>query len=280
MIGKIEEIIDNSVTIKLDIDINEQPNLVNLHVVFEDDKKKEKKNVSSKTSKKQTKKNKRQKKHVKIRYGRIALAILILLGIGFILYHTLDLSIRNIYVKNNHVLTDQQVIERAQLQDYPSTVEELSFFIESRLEDDIMIKSADVKKNGLFSVTITVEENRPLFYDINKNKVILLDGQTTDGNYVVPTLINYTPDKLYKKLQKKLAELDTEILIRISEIEYNPNEVDQSRFLLSMTDGNYVYLSLNQFQKINSYLDIMKTFQNKKGILYLDSGEYFRILEN
>ena len=143
-----------------------------------------------------------------------------------------------------------------------------------------MIKSADVKKNGLFSVTITVEENRPLFYDINKNKVILLDGQTTDGNYVVPTLINYTPDKLYKKLQKKLAELDTEILSRISEIEYNPNEVDQSRFLLSMTDGNYVYLSLNQFQKINSYLDIMKTFQNKKGILYLDSGEYFRILEN
>ena len=110
-------------------------------------KKKEKKNVSSKPSKKQTKKNKRQKKHVKIRYGRIALAILILLGIGFILYHTLDLSIRNIYVKNNHVLTDQQVIERAQLQDYPSTVEELSFFIESRLEDDIMIKSADVKKN-------------------------------------------------------------------------------------------------------------------------------------
>lgn len=36
MIGKIEEIIDNSVIIKLDININEQPNLVNLHVVFED----------------------------------------------------------------------------------------------------------------------------------------------------------------------------------------------------------------------------------------------------
>ena len=36
MIGRIEEIVDNSVTIKLDIDINEQPSLVNLHVVFED----------------------------------------------------------------------------------------------------------------------------------------------------------------------------------------------------------------------------------------------------
>lgn len=37
MLGKIEEIIDNSVTIKLDININEQPNLVNLHIIFEDD---------------------------------------------------------------------------------------------------------------------------------------------------------------------------------------------------------------------------------------------------
>ena len=37
MLGKIEEIVDNSVRIKLDIDITEQPNLVNLHIIFEDD---------------------------------------------------------------------------------------------------------------------------------------------------------------------------------------------------------------------------------------------------
>ena len=36
MLGKIDEIIDNSVIVNLDIDITEQPNLVNLHVVFED----------------------------------------------------------------------------------------------------------------------------------------------------------------------------------------------------------------------------------------------------
>ena len=36
MLGTIEEIVDNSVTIKLSIDISEQPNLVNLHVVFDD----------------------------------------------------------------------------------------------------------------------------------------------------------------------------------------------------------------------------------------------------
>ena len=36
MLGRIEEIIDNTVVINLSIDINEQPNLVNLHVIFED----------------------------------------------------------------------------------------------------------------------------------------------------------------------------------------------------------------------------------------------------
>lgn len=42
MLGRIDEIIDNTVTIKLAIDINEQPSLVNLHVVFEDDNNKKK----------------------------------------------------------------------------------------------------------------------------------------------------------------------------------------------------------------------------------------------
>ncbi|MBQ6538884.1 MAG: ATP-binding protein [Bacilli bacterium] len=37
MLGSIKEIIDNSVIIKLDIDISNQPNLVNLHVVFENE---------------------------------------------------------------------------------------------------------------------------------------------------------------------------------------------------------------------------------------------------
>lgn len=39
MLGNILEIGDNSVVVELAIDINEQPNLVNLHVVFEDNNK-------------------------------------------------------------------------------------------------------------------------------------------------------------------------------------------------------------------------------------------------
>ena len=36
VLGKIDEILDNQVKVKLDIDITEQPNLVGLHVIFDD----------------------------------------------------------------------------------------------------------------------------------------------------------------------------------------------------------------------------------------------------
>ena len=78
---------------------------------------------------------------------------------------------------------------------------------------------------------------------------------------------------------KKIPE---NIKQKISEIKYDPNEKDEERFLLSMNDGNYVYLSLYKFDRIHKYLDIMleinKKFNNQKGILYLDSGDYFKVI--
>ncbi|MBS7021099.1 MAG: hypothetical protein KH135_04455, partial [Firmicutes bacterium] len=73
--------------------------------------------------------------------------------------------------------------------------------------------------------------------------------------------------------------IDTGIIRRISEMKYDPNEVDPNRFLFTMDDGNYVYLTVNKLNNLNSYLTIMEKFEGKKGILYLDSGEYFKVLE-
>ena len=64
---------------------------------------------------------------------------------------------------------------------------------------------------------------------------------------------------------------------RISEIEYRPNDVDTKRFYLLMDDGNIVYLTLDDFLKINSYIETIKTLDGNKGTLYLDSGNYFEV---
>ena len=47
-----------------------------------------------------------------------------------------------------------------------------------------------------------------------------------------------------------------------------------------MNDGNLVYINLKKMESLNNYVSIIKNFENKKGILRLDSGEYFTILED
>ena len=38
--------------------------------------------------------------------------------------------------------------------------------------------------------------------------------------------------------------------LNISEIKYDPNSVDVERFLFTMTDGNYVYITLERFEVV------------------------------
>jgi hypothetical protein len=77
-----------------------------------------------------------------------------------------------------------------------------------------------------------------------------------------------------------MALVNKDILTKISEITYFPDSVDDERFYLLMTDGNYVYLTLKKFYLINDYNSYVKEFGTKKGVLYLNSGGYFKIIEN
>lgn len=235
--------------------------------------------MASKKKKQLKKAPVKKKKKRKILYGRIFLAI-ILLGLliyGVILF--LPEKIKSITVEGNEYLTTQEVIEIAHLENYPSTYTNYTYRIKKQLEKNQMIRNATVRKVWFFKVNIKVEENRPIFYDATKKKTVLEDGSTTKEEFEVPTLINYTPDKIYEKLISKLNGIDTEIIKKISEMKYDPNEVDPNRFLFTMDDGNYVYLTVNKLDNLNSYLTIVQKFEGKKGILYLDSGEYFKVLE-
>ena len=48
----------------------------------------------------------------------------------------------------------------------------------------------------------------------------------------------------YEKLIDKFVKIDDNIKEKISEIKYEPNDVDNERFLFSMNDGNYAYITL------------------------------------
>ena len=224
-------------------------------------------------------KSKTKKQKRKIRYDRIIIFLIIIVLIIGCFTYLFNLKISNIYILNNSFLNDQQIIEIAEISDYPSTLQNMSFQIEKRLESNIYIKEAKVTKKGLSRVYIEVEENRPLFYYEYNKKTILLDGQETNDKFIVPAVVNYITDSYYNAFIEQMSKLDVAILNRISEIQFSPNDVDDNRFLLTMNDGNYVYVNIDTFDKMNKYISILENLPNKNGILYLDYGNNFEIIE-
>ncbi len=222
---------------------------------------------------------KSKKKKRKVRYDRIIIFLGIIIFLVFSFTYVLNIKISNIYISGNEYLTDQQIIEIAGISDYPSTLQNLSFQIKERLKSDILIKDAKVVKKGFTQVYIEVEENRPLFYYEYNNKTILLDGKENSNKYNVPMVINYITDTYYDAFVTEMGKLDKQVLSRISEIQFYPNEVDDNRFLLTMNDGNYVYVNISTFNKLNKYITILESLPDKNGILYLDYGNNFEIIK-
>lgn len=242
-------------------------------------RKKKPNNVKKKTKVVKKNNKKKVKKVRKIRYGRIILFLLLAFLLIYLFINLVNFPIKNIYINGNSILSDQTIIEMLGIEDYPSIFSSTTLEMKKKLKASPYIKDVKIEKKLLKEVHITVEENKPLYYDISTKQTILENGETVNKELKVPTLINYVPDTVYDLFFEKMNELDYKILMRISEIKYDPNDVDEERFLFYMDDGNYIYTTLEKFDSVNEYVEIKKTLNNKKGILYLDSGEYFQIFE-
>lgn len=227
------------------------------------------------------KKNIKKTKRRKLRLGRILIALIILVLFVYLIKLVCRFSIKNIFVEGNNYLTDQEIIDLAKIQDYPSIFKYSSNRIEKNVKKSVFIKKVKVTKKHLREVYIKVEENNILFYNSTNKKTVLNNGKEVDKELNGPILINYVPDKVYKKLIEQMRLVKIDIINRISEIKYDPSNVDEERFLLTMNDGNFVYITLEKLENINNYvkisLEIINKFGHKNGILNLDAGEYFEI---
>lgn len=226
-----------------------------------------------------TKKKKKNSKR-KLNKKRLYTFIISLIFLVFISYKLFNTNIKNIYISGNNFLNDQDILDISLLSDYPKTIKNLSFSIEKRLKENIYILDAKVTKRNFFtSVYIEIKENYPLFFYQTDNKTVLYDGKKVSEKFSIPTVINQIPNTIYDKFLSSMKKTNKDVLYRMSEIQYLPNDVDSERFFILMNDGNYVYITLNKFTTINKYVEMIKSFDNKKGVLYLDSGVYFDIFD-
>ena len=223
---------------------------------------------------------KKMKKKKKLKLLPFLIFLLVIFFVGLLVKFALDSPIKNIFIYDNKLLSDQEIIDMAGLSDYPSFLRTTSLSIRKKLLKNELIEDVKVTKWVYNKVSIYVKEKDVLF--INKDeKIVLSDkSEVSDINVsAVPRLLNYVPDTIYDKFIKGMKKINPNIRKEISEIEYSPNNYDESRFLLYMDDGNYVYLTLTKFDRLNYYNEVYATLGNKKGILYLDSGNHFKIMK-
>lgn len=218
---------------------------------------------------------KKTKKKRKLKKIRFLFLLFFIVGISFAFIKLFNVRIYSIKIKGNKILTDQEVIETAKLEDYPSFFETLSYTIKKRLFKNNYIESVKVTK-GFLSVNITIKEKKILYIDKETNYKYTYNSKFKDDKSIcVPYLIGSVPEGKMKRFIKAMNKINSDMICQMSEIKYDPNDIDEDRYYVYMNDGNSVYLTVNKFDKINKYNTILEKIGKQNGTLYLDYGDYF-----
>ncbi len=226
---------------------------------------------------------KRVKKVRRLNIKALLVLLLIIYLIVMFLYTFLTMPIKNIYIKNTKLLTDNEIIEIAGLKKYPSIIKINTKKLEKKISSLELVTSVHIKKNLLGKLTIDIEEAKPLFYNRNTEKVVLSNGLEVNksNKYLgIPTLVNYVPKDLLKEFISSFKDVNSDIISMINEILYDPDikeevTIDDKRFKLTMNDTNLVYVNVLNMERLNNYIEIYASISSaadgKKGTLYLDS---------
>lgn len=227
--------------------------------------------------------NKKVIKKKKLKIFNFLIFIVVVLLISFFIKILLNVRVRNIYISGNKYLNDDYIIKKASLYYYPKFITYNIFYYQDILKKDPYIKDVSIKR-GFFSIKINIVEKRAVLFNGVSNEYSFNDNtkiKESDSavKFVLPRLLNFVPNNIYKELINSLSKVNDNILNKISDIEYSPNNIDKERFILYMNDGNLVYITLTKFNKISYYDNIYSQLDNHKGILYLDNGNHFEIKE-
>lgn len=225
---------------------------------------------------------KKPKKRLKLRVNVLAKILLTLLLIASFSYYIFNLKIKNIVIKGTTNIKDVEIIETANIKNYPSIYRLNLSKIKKSINNLPLVDSVKIKRNIFGKLTIEIQEEKILFFYKYNNKYITNKGNSiSDENkyYGYPTLINFTPDTVFENFVKGLNKIDYNIIKMISEIEYTPYKasdgtiVDNNLFTLTMNDTNTVYIDTVNIKNLNKYPTIFASsnMDAERGVLYLDT---------
>ncbi len=221
----------------------------------------------------------RKKVKRRINVKAFIVLLLIIYLVVMLFYTIFSMPIKNIYIKNTNYLKDNEIIEVAEIKNYPAIFKTSTKKLEKKIMSLDLVKDVKITKKINGSIIIDIEEALPLFLNRSSNKVVLSTNKEVDidKKYLgIPTLINYVPSDMLKSFIEAFQNVNSDIIKMINEIVYDPdiNEnviIDDNRFFLRMNDGNHVYVNVLNMKRLNNYKKFYMLVGDKKGTLYLDS---------
>ncbi|HLO12091.1 MAG TPA: FtsQ-type POTRA domain-containing protein [Pseudoneobacillus sp.] len=197
--------------------------------------------------------------------------------------------VKTIRIEGNEVYTDSEIISKSGISKTTNIWKVKKSEVSSKLQGLSEIKETDIKIQWPNTVQIQVREHKRIaylkqesnYYPVMENGKILKNRNEEKIPVNSPILFEFKEGKALNEMVKELQNLPSEILNSISEIHYSPKKTDQYHISLFMNDGFEVSATLRSFsEKMVHYPSIISQLDpNKKGIIDLEVGSYFKAFE-
>lgn len=206
--------------------------------------------------------------------------------ISIVVYLQSPLSdIQTVDVTGNSFVSDDDIIELANLEDAPNFWTIRKGTMEKQLKDYPLLDSVDVQKKFPQTVKIDVHEHDLIgyaeqddyFVPVLENGEKLTAWKEDSASGDAPLLLDFNEDEYLTKMTEELKSLPGNIRELISEIHWEPEDDHKNKIRLYMNDGFQVEGSIREFsEKMKVYPSIVAQLSDDdKGIIHIGAGAYF-----
>jgi cell division protein FtsQ len=226
----------------------------------------------------------RRKKRTNRKFTLLLFLFLLTL-LGLLYFKSPYSLVQKIHVDGASLASSESYIKKSGIKTGQSMWEIRTSSAEKSIQSNEWVKSVKVKRSGLTSVQIQIEEWQKAAYMETENDVqmVLGNGKLFKTNEEfppidAPLLSDFEDEAVRLRLVKELTEVDSNIFAMISQIESTPSESDPYRIRLFMNDGNEVRAIIPSFaKKINYYPALLEQIDGtEKGVIDLEVGSFFQ----
>ncbi len=196
-------------------------------------------------------------------------------------------KINNIKVSGNTFLSDEYILNCLDLSTTDPVIKALINPQKKELKKEALIDDVTIEVQAHQCIIVKVKEKKIVGWQQNDAGIQLIAG---DGNYIdfqtaysndyylLPYFVDIAKEKAVI-IAAKFAQLDNDILYRISEVHNLSFTYDSNMVKLVMDEGNCIYSSLEGLPYVKNYLQIIANDRNENNKCILIMEEYNKALK-